>query len=333
MKKLRNAAIILLGIILLLVLIGFLLPRKIHVERAISVKAPAEQIFDQVNILKNWNNWSPWNKLDTSMKISYEGKSGKGASYSWQSLNKKVGNGSMTITECKPNEFLAIDMDFGKKGKASSYFRFEAKADSVKLSWGFDDDLGLNPFMRYFGGMMRSMIGKSYEEGLSSLKEISEKLSKEGTGLNIHLGQVPTGKYVAVAAKSKMSGLSNKIAEMFQSIMNYLPTKNLLMAGPPIVIYHSYSKDETDFEAAVPFSGDLKTDGKFKVISLQEGNAVIADYHGSYWKIGPAYDEIQKWIKANGKIISGSAWEEYITDPSIEKDTTRWLTKIYFPVK
>jgi effector-binding domain-containing protein len=333
MKKIRNAAIILLGIIILLVLVGYLLPRKIHVERAISVKSPVQVIFDQVNVLENWKQWSPWNKLDTAMKISYEGKSGKGASYSWQSSIKSVGSGTITITECKPGEFLALEMDFRDRGKASSYFRFETSSDSVRVSWGFDNDLGINPFMRYFGGMMKNMIGKSYIEGLTSLKTTSEKLYKESTGLNIHIGQVQSGKYIALSAKCKMSSFSNKISEMFQSIMDYIPTKKIQMSGLPIVIYHAYSKEDVEFETAVPFTGELKSEGKFKVISLPEGNAVIADYHGSYWNIEPAYDEIQKWIKINGKVVSGSNWEEYVTDPTVEKDTARWLTKIYFPVK
>jgi effector-binding domain-containing protein len=333
MKKLRNAAIILIGVILLIVLIGYLLPRKVHVERVIMIKSPARLIFDNVNILEKWKLWSPWNKLDTSMKISYDGKSGKGAGFSWHSLNKKVGNGSIIISECKPNEFLSLEMDFGEKGKSSSYFRFETKTDSVRVSWGFDNDLGINPFIRYFGGMIRRMVDGLYESGLASLKEISEKQAKEKSGLKIYLGQAPTAKYLSISGRSRMVDLSNKLAEIIPTLMDYLPKHKSEMTGPPVVIYNSYSSDIIEFIAALPFSGDLRNDGKFKVISLPSGSMVIADYYGSYQKIGPAYKLIQTWIKTNKKVISGSPWEEYVSDPAMEKDTSLWLTKIYFPVK
>jgi effector-binding domain-containing protein len=333
MKKLRNAGIIILCIVLLIVLIGFLLPGKVHVERTILIKSRVGFVFDRVNALENWKAWSPWNNLDSSMEITYEGKSGKGASFSWHSLIKKVGSGNVTITESKQNEFLALELDFGDKGKASSYFRFETRIDSVKVTWGFDHDLGRNPFYRYLGGFMKKMIAESYEKGLNSLKNISEKFSRNGIELRIYTGLVPAANYLAVSGKSSLNKLSEKLGEILPSIMDYLPVHKAQIIGPPIVIYHSFSSESIEFDAAIPFSGELKNEGKFRVIKLPQGNAVIADYYGSYQKIAPAYAEIQNWIKLNSKQINGSPWEEYSSDPSMEKDTSRWLTKIYYPVK
>ena len=30
-------------------------------------------VYDQVNTLKNWENWSPWHKIDKGMKLTYSG--------------------------------------------------------------------------------------------------------------------------------------------------------------------------------------------------------------------------------------------------------------------
>ena len=38
-------------------------------------------------------------------------------------------------------------------------------------------------------------------------------------------------------------------------------------------------------------------------------------------------------LKALGREKPEMVIEEYITDPSTEKDTSKWLTKIYFFVK
>ncbi|ALO14213.1 Transcriptional regulator, effector-binding domain/component [Salinivirga cyanobacteriivorans] len=34
-----------------------------------------------------------------------------------------------------------------------------------------------------------------------------------------------------------------------------------------------------------------------------------------------------------GLEAAGSPWEVYLTDPQTEKDTSKWLTKMYQPVK
>ena len=39
------------------------------------------------------------------------------------------------------------------------------------------------------------------------------------------------------------------------------------------------------------------------------------------------------FILNKGKKISGPIREVYVTDPGMEKDTTKWLTEIIFPIE
>ena len=80
MKIVKNIGLGLLILIILLVVVAYLLPRHVKVERTAIIKAPAEIIFGQVNVLKNWEQLSPWHKIDPKMKLVYnEIPSGKGA--------------------------------------------------------------------------------------------------------------------------------------------------------------------------------------------------------------------------------------------------------------
>jgi hypothetical protein len=55
-------------------------PDTFRVERSIRVSAPPEKIFHYVNDFHQWGVWSPYEKLDPSMKRSYDGTpAGKGA--------------------------------------------------------------------------------------------------------------------------------------------------------------------------------------------------------------------------------------------------------------
>ena len=81
--------------------IGLLLPGKSHVERQTTIEAPATVVFDQINELKNWVNWSPWYQLDPKATWVYSAPStaGVGAWYTWEGDKKTVGSGKMTILE------------------------------------------------------------------------------------------------------------------------------------------------------------------------------------------------------------------------------------------
>src|SRR5882757_9881697 len=66
-------------------------PDTFRVERAIRVSAPPEKIFHYVNDFHQWGVWSPYEKLDPSMKRSFAGTpAGNGAVYEWDG-NSKAG--------------------------------------------------------------------------------------------------------------------------------------------------------------------------------------------------------------------------------------------------
>ena len=71
-------------------------------SHATTITALPRAVFDQVNDLRKWDNWSPWAKLDPAAKVSFEGaKAGTGAVFKW-SGNDKIGEGKMTVTDSSP---------------------------------------------------------------------------------------------------------------------------------------------------------------------------------------------------------------------------------------
>src|SRR5262249_6669651 len=94
-------------------------PNVFHIERSATINAPADVVFGQVANFHNWAAWSPWDKLDPSMKRTFAGpESGTGASYSWVG-NDKVGEGTQTITGAEPNVKIAIKLEFKKPWEAT----------------------------------------------------------------------------------------------------------------------------------------------------------------------------------------------------------------------
>lgn len=166
-----------------LVIVVFLIvvatrPADYQVERKITISAPAAVIFSKLNDFRNWQEWSPWEKLDPKMKKAYEGPtSGVGAIYSWDG-NKDVGKGKMTILESRLNEQVVIKLEFFEPWAATSTTTLSispAEASSYHLTWRMN---GHNNFIGKAFSLFMSMdkmIGKDFEKGLSQLKVLSEK--------------------------------------------------------------------------------------------------------------------------------------------------------------
>jgi hypothetical protein len=165
-------------LVLVVVLIGVILtrPATYHIERSTTIDAQAATVFPQVNDFNNWEAWSPWAKLDPNMTTELGGAaSGTGATYHWVG-NKEVGEGRMTITDSRPNEHVAIKLEFLKPWQSTSTttFTMTPASSGTQVVWAMD---GQNDFTGKAVSLfmnMDQMVGKDFEKGLAALKSISE---------------------------------------------------------------------------------------------------------------------------------------------------------------
>ena len=173
---LKKSVLVLAAIILAFAGYVAVQPAVGHVERSVSIAAPASAIFTLVNDFHQWEAWSPWAKLDPNAKTTFEGPaSGKGASFGWSSDSSEVGAGKMTIVESEPSNRIKIDLDFTKPMQSTSVAEFTFKPDGnkTKVTWHMS---GERPFfMRamciLFGA--EKMAGAMFEKGLANLDAVA----------------------------------------------------------------------------------------------------------------------------------------------------------------
>ncbi|WP_143309252.1 SRPBCC family protein [Chitinophaga vietnamensis] len=175
-----QAFFIILGALIVLILglfiFSFLVSSRVKVERSLLIPAPVTTVFPFVNVLRNWELWSPWKELDPALKITYgEKESGAGAGYSWESRNRNVGRGSLVITESRENQYIATDTDFMSMGIARGYFRFEPAKGGTLLTWGMVAEMGHHPLRKLMGLMMDKWVGRDFEKGLSNIARLAAK--------------------------------------------------------------------------------------------------------------------------------------------------------------
>ena len=170
-------AIIIVVLIVAVLIFAATKPDTFRVQRAASIKAPPEKVFELINDFNRWAIWSPWEKKDPGMKRNFGTvTSGKGATYAWEG-NRDVGQGSMTIAESVPVSKITLNLDFLKPFEAhnSVEFTLESKGDVTNVTWAMQ---GPAPFISKLIQVfcsMDSMVGKDFEAGLANLKAAAEK--------------------------------------------------------------------------------------------------------------------------------------------------------------
>jgi hypothetical protein len=168
---------IVLGVLLLgLLAFAATRPNTFQVSRSQSMQAAPERIYALIEDYHNWAQWSPYEKLDPTMKKTFSGASkGKGAIYQWAG-NSKAGEGRMEIIDAATPTLVKIKLDFLRPfvGHNTSEFRLSARGGSTEVSWVMYGPQAF-PFklMSIFFSMDK-VLGKDFETGLSNLKSLAE---------------------------------------------------------------------------------------------------------------------------------------------------------------
>ncbi len=170
-----------LGIAVLLVVIGLVLPGQATVTRSVVVNVPPATAYAYLNGYGNFNQWSPWAQLDPNTQYSYSGPaSGVGAKMTWKSTDPNVGGGMQEIIAVVPNQEIHARLKFdGFDGESRTSFLLRPESDAqTQITWRMVSDMGASPVNRWFGVFLDKMVGPDYEKGLTQMKPILEALPR-----------------------------------------------------------------------------------------------------------------------------------------------------------
>lgn len=152
-------------------------PGQARMMRSLAIHAAPEKLYALVEDFRAWASWSPYEKYDPQMQRIYEGaERGNGAAYAWQG-NGKAGAGRMRIVDAVPSSRLGIALDFSKPFVSSNQveFTFVPRGDATEVTWTMQ---GPRPYMVKLMGLffdMDAMIGRDFDSGLASLRDLAER--------------------------------------------------------------------------------------------------------------------------------------------------------------
>lgn len=151
-------------------------PGAYKVTRTASIAAPPEAVFNLINDFHQWEGWSPWAKLDPSMKTTYSGPaSGIGAKYHWLG-NDQVGEGRMTILSSDPASTVKINLEFIKPFESESVTTFTLSPDGAgtRVEWAMEGQSNFLTKAFTLFSSMDSTVGPDFERGLAQMKQLAE---------------------------------------------------------------------------------------------------------------------------------------------------------------
>jgi effector-binding domain-containing protein len=321
--------VVLLALILLAAFIvtGYLLPKRVHIERSTTVERPVTMMFELLNGYRYFNEWSPWVGRDPKAEFVISGpESGVGARMSWAGDPQLVGSGWQEIVASRPYERIDFNLDFDAQGEAHTGFLLVPQGGATRITWFFDSDLTkgvnlLDSFLaRYFGLLFDRWIGGDYEQGLARLKQYAESLPvSDFSQLKIDRVDVAAENILFVTTSSSQdpADIALAMAEAYSRVSGFMNSTGIDMVGAPMAITRTWEEGSYSFDAAIPVN-NIPSDLPEGIEPGQSpsGPAVRAVHHGAYDQMMPTYEKLAAYMTAHGLSQGSVSWEHYISDPA-----------------
>ena len=151
--------------------ISLFFPRYYKFEKSVSVNKPAHEVFIYMSNLRNWEQWSAWNKsIDSSLYIFYSKRSDSLGAIQYFNGNL-LGSGRFIISNYKPDEVLSYNLQMhNSEVNANGTFFFEQKNSTTQLTWIDSGDVRYNPIFRYLIPFKKKSTEAAFEDGLKRIK-------------------------------------------------------------------------------------------------------------------------------------------------------------------
>jgi hypothetical protein len=322
--------VVLIAIVVVAVLVlGLIEPTDILVSRSTVIKAPKEAVFEQMVMFKNWPNWSPWYKTDSTMKMTYSGTDGQpGSSYHWVGDEKKAGEGEMKNTAVNGTE-LTFDVTFTKpdRGTAHGILKAVDTAGMTKATWSFSIHIGFpwNAMCVFMN--MDKMLGGDFESGLANMKQYVEShATPAAPEVNIQEVDFPEHVYVGIRKTINMADIMKFFADN--------KGMNVKASGSYTGLFYTWdmATKTTDLAAVYPVSDTAMLAKGTSVIHVPAAKAYLAVLRGGYAPEMKYHNALHQRLEAKGQ-KQLVVVEEYPTGQYNEPDSNKWVTNIYYLVQ
>jgi len=311
----RNIAAIAIVFILLLAGSYIFIPQKLKVSSAITYQANGEGVFRFLFADSNWGKWWPG-------KISTDTSSKKIFSYSDYDYSiEKIRYHSFELTLSKDED------SYNSLLKIVSF-----KTDSIGIEIETELNSGNNPVSRIKNYFNAKKIKGGFEDLLTALKDHTKNV-KDIYGYDIKNEKVEMQFLLSTSKVFPHYPTAEDIYSLVGIIRDHISKTDGKEEFSPMLNIESQDSINYYVRVGVPVNKKLPEKENISLKQMvKNGNILVAEVRGDQKTINEAIKQVEKYIADYQRSIIAIPFQSLITDRSKEPDSTKWITKIYYPV-
>ncbi|MFC4527879.1 polyketide cyclase [Dyella halodurans] len=274
MMRVLEFIVALIIVAVVAVVVGLVMPGSGHVERSLVVGKDMRQVYDVLNNLRRFPEYSVQRQYDRNIKYDFSGKAyGPGAELTWTGSDPKVGSGKLTIASADPS-FDKVDstakkasivwnVDNDWRGNDKHFTldldRQGSRGQLTKITWSYDVDYGFNLINRYANLYIHGDPDAFIQFTLNDLQNVLASVQNvDYSKLIPYIEQTqPTPMLLVSSSIERKGGLealndaTDKAVSQIQAAAKKLGVN---VVGPRVIFTTNYGDQTYTFDVGMPIS-------------------------------------------------------------------------------
>lgn len=267
--------------------------------------------------LFNDNNWSKWwpGTIDQNSVIG-------------KKIFKYNGN-EYLITEKKYN---AIDIQAMNNELSfnSTIFFLAINLDTVNVEWKYAIEATNNPLSRIRAYQEAKKVNSNLSDILKSMKAFLNNPDKV-YGIHIDRTIVTDTILVTTNFSSEEYPSTEKIYSHLSGIQNYLTAHQAEQTNPPM-LHIRQDSGLFKIQLAIPVNKVIDGNATYLIKRMVPGSILVAEVKGGIYTANAALKHLSTYLSDYRLSSPAIPFQSLVTNRLQQADTTKWITKIYYPV-
>ncbi len=312
MKKWIVISIVIIGLIITSAYIFF--PKKITSSNVERFNCNIHSVNRFVMNENNWGKWWPGTMSRDSASnktvFAYNGYKYKITGIQYNAL----------LIQCQ-----SLDLNIDE-----IFFFYKRGIDTIQAEWRYSLSTISNPINRIYLYFETKKINNNITDIMNRMKSFLEK-QENVYGMRIHEEIVKDTILVTTNFKATQYPSTQKIYELLNGIKNYISLHNAKQTDYPML----HVVEDSGFyktQVAIPVNVAIPDSKIYLTKRMVPGKILVGQVTGGAYKARDALRQLGIYMSDNNLSSPAIPFESLITNRIEEQDSSKWITKIYYPV-
>jgi hypothetical protein len=203
--------------------------------------------------------------------------------------------------------------------------------DTTLFQWNVGSSFSANPLKRINQYFEFNKFKSATENLLGDTKKYFEK-QENVYGMKVVQETVKEASYISTKKTFSYYPSTQEIYILIKALKDYLAKKGGEEKGDPMLHVEQEGPGIYTTMVALPTKNELPSEGEFQLKKMILGNILMGEIKGGNYTIRAGEKELANYVIDYKKLSPAIGFQSLITNRLLETDTTKWITRLYYPI-